>query len=208
MIAMPTVFVIDDDVSVREGLTNLLESADLRVCAFETADAFLTAETASGPACLLLDVRLQEASGFDVQQALAARGQKIPIIFMTGFGTIPMSVRAIKAGAVEFLTKPLDAEQMLAAVCAALGDAAIHHRDGQQEADWQRRHASLTPREQEVMALAIGGLMNKQVAAELGTSEITAKVHKRRVMEKMGARSLADLVRMAEKLNIEAQKNR
>lgn len=203
-----TVFIIDDDAAVRGGLMNLLESADLQVTTFETAEEFLAAEPAVGAACLLLDVRLKETSGFDVQRALAERKQKIPIIFMTGFGTIPMSVRAIKAGAVEFLTKPIDADELLPAVRAALGQAEVRLRDGQQEADLYRRHALLTPREQEVLALAIGGLMNKQVAAELGTSEITAKVHKRRVMEKMGARSLADLVRMAEKLNIVAVRTR
>jgi FixJ family two-component response regulator len=196
------VYIVDDDESVREGLTNLLESADLAALAYASAHDFLAAAAPEGAACLLLDVHLQEASGFDVQQAMAVQGRKMPIIFMTGFGTIPMSVRALKAGAVEFLTKPIDADEMLQAVLAALGDAQIHLRDGQQEADWQRRHASLTPREQQVMVLVIGGLMNKQVAAELGISDITAKVHKRRVMEKMRARSLADLVRMAEKLRI------
>lgn len=202
------VYIVDDDVSVREGLVNLLESADLNAQAYESAQDFLAADVRVSIACLLLDVRLQEMGGFELQLALAERRQRIPIIFMTGFGTIPMSVRAMKAGASEFLTKPIDGDAVLQAVHSALAESHARLHDSDQDAQWQHRYDSLTPREREVLALVIGGLMNKQVAAELGTSDITAKVHKRRVMEKMGARSLADLVRMASKLNIAAARTR
>lgn len=206
--AEATVYIVDDDVLVREGLLNLFESVELNAQAYESARDFLAVYVRDSIACLLLDVRLQEMGGFELQQALAERKHKIPIIFMTGFGTIPMSVRAIKAGASEFLTKPIDGDAMLLAVHSALAESHACLQDSDQDAQWQHRYDSLTPREREVLALVIGGLMNKQVAAELGTSDVTAKVHKRRVMEKMGARSLADLVRMASKLNIEAARTR
>jgi FixJ family two-component response regulator len=200
--------IVDDDPSVRMALADLLESADFSTRCFDSAGAFLEADTPSQASCVLLDMRLDEASGLDVQASMRARQCATPIIFMTGHGTIPMTVQAMKGGAVEFLTKPIAEDVLFQAVRSALAidDARLQaeSRDG----DLRVRFAALTPREREVMALAVGGLMNKQLAAELGVSEITAKVHKRHVMEKMGARSLPDLVLAAQKLGIGAAKRR
>jgi FixJ family two-component response regulator len=198
------VYIVDDDASVREGLTQLLESADFGVSTFPSAKDFLDGWTRGGPACLLLDVRLPELSGLDLQERLNSDGRNLPIIFMTGYGTIPMTVKAMRAGAVEFLTKPIDDAVLLEAVRAALERDRVALAQTERHAELRKKLSSLTPRELEVMQLAIGGLMNKQLAAALGTSEITAKVHKRRVMEKMGARTLVDLVHMAETLEIAA----
>jgi FixJ family two-component response regulator len=200
----PIVYIVDDDASVREGLTQLLESADFAVSTFPSAKDFLDGWTRGGPACLLLDVRLPELSGLDLQERLNSDGRNLPIIFMTGYGTIPMTVKAMRAGAVEFLTKPIDDAVLLEAVRAALERDRLALAQTERHAALRKKLNSLTPRELEVMQLAIGGLMNKQLAAALGTSEITAKVHKRRVMEKMGARTLVDLVHMAETLEIAA----
>lgn len=206
--ALPLVQIVDDDPSVRFALTNLLESAGFTVRCFESASEFLDAGKPHQVSCVLLDMRLEEANGLDVQQSMRVTGNEIPIIFMTGYGTIPMTVQAMKGGAVEFLTKPIVEEVLLEAVRTALAIDIARLQEESLDADLRSRFESLTPREREVMALAIGGLMNKQLAAELGTSEITAKVHKRHVMEKMGARSLADLVLAAKKLGIEAAKRR
>jgi FixJ family two-component response regulator len=204
----PLVQIVDDDPSVRLALADLLESADFTVRCFDSGQAFLDAGMPDQASCVLLDMRLKEVNGLDVQASMRARRCEVPIIFMTGYGTIPMTVQAMKGGAVEFLTKPINDEVLLQAVRNALALDAARLEAQAIDADLRLRFESLTPREREVMALAVGGLMNKQLAAELGTSEITAKVHKRHVMEKMGARSLADLVLAADKLGIEAAKRR
>lgn len=204
----PVVQIVDDDPSVRFALTELLESADFTTRSFSSAPAFLAADRPRTPSCVLLDMRLEEASGLDVQTAMRERRYAIPIIFMTGHGTIPMTVQAMKGGAVEFLTKPIAEDVLLEAVQTALAIDAARIDAESQTFDLRSRFDGLTPREREVMALAVGGLMNKQLAAELGVSEITAKVHKRHVMEKMGARSLPDLVLAAERLGIGAAKRR
>jgi FixJ family two-component response regulator len=198
----PVVFIVDDDPSLREALTDLFQSTGLAVKAFASADDFLKDPAPCGSACLLLDVRLPRASGFDVQRELAEREINIPIIFITGHGTIPMSVRAMKAGAVEFLTKPFVEEDLLEAVRSALSRDESALRSRSELAELKRRYASLTPREREVMIRVAAGQLNKQVAFELGRSEITVKVHRRHIMEKMQARTLADLVRFVEKLAI------
>jgi FixJ family two-component response regulator len=199
-----SVCIVDDDVSVRDGLSRLLESAGYNTVTYATARAFLEAPQPAGPACLLLDVRLPDLDGLQLQERLAELSRRPPVIFMTGHGTIPMSVRAIKSGAVEFLTKPIDSEVLLATVSDALSIDRDRLVDQQEEGSLQQRLASLTPRENEVLQRVIAGPMIKQLAAALGTSEVTAKVHKRRVMEKMGARTLVELIHMAERLGIEA----
>lgn len=202
------VYVVDDDESVTTALTNLLSSQNYDVAAFSSPDAFLAHPFYPSPCCLIVDINMPGTDGFGVASALMERGYSIPTIFLTGFGTIPVTVRAMKAGAFEFLTKPVDPERLLQAVEEALGISEDGMASSQQKLELTARHHSLTPREGEVMLLAIGGLQNKQIAAEMGISEITAKVHKRRVMEKMQVRSLSDLVRAAERLNIEKTRGR
>lgn len=202
----PMVFVVDDDESLRGALKSLFQSVGLQVEAFATTLEFLEHPRPEVPSCLVLDVRLPGTSGLDFQAELTDADVSIPIIFMTGHGDIPMSVRAMKAGAVEFLTKPFRDQEMLDAVQAAL----------KQDTEWRQGQSAnskvltdfetLTPREKEVMTLVTAGLMNKQVAGELGISEITAKMHRGNVTKKMGARSLADLVRMAEVLGLHRPK--
>lgn len=202
------IFIVDDDAEIRAALTGQLNSADYEATSFASPEDFLDAPIPEVPACVLVDVHMKGMSGFDLQAALAVRGRVLPVIFMTAFGTIPMTVRAMKAGALEFLTKPINEDELLSAIEVALARDSEQIRAGADTADANRRYATLTPREKEAFALAIGGLMNKQMAAELGISEVTAKVHKRQVMEKMGARSLPDLVLLAEQLDIVAAKKR
>ena len=194
----PAVFVVDDDVSVRESLKNLLRSIGLKVETFSSAQDFLSSES-SGPGCLVLDVRLPGLSGLDLQRHLVETKREIPIVFITGHGDIPMSVRAIKAGAIEFLTKPFRDQDLLDAVRQAIDrDQQTRIREDEL-AELRERYASLTTREHEVMQYVIRGRLNKQIASEMGITEPTVKLHRGRVMHKMGAGTLADLIRMAQK---------
>ncbi|MBS0560870.1 MAG: response regulator transcription factor [Proteobacteria bacterium] len=201
--AGPVVYVVDDDISVRESLEGLIREAGWRPTTFASAGSFLSHQHTAGPSCLILDVSLPDQSGLDLQRRIAVERANMPIIFITGYGDIPMSVRAIKAGAVEFLTKPFDDEALLDAIRGALKHSA-NSLDAAADAQVLKdRYVALSRREREVMALVVAGLLNKQVGGELGISEITVKAHRGRVMQKMKARSLADLVTMAAKLGIE-----
>jgi FixJ family two-component response regulator len=196
------VFVVDDDASMRESLRNLIRSVGLRVELFASAQEFLRSKRPDLPSCLVLDVRLPGLSGLDLQKRTTDAGMEIPIIFITGHGDVPMSVHAIKAGAVEFLTKPFRDQDLLDAIQQAL-ERDRKARDQRAAVEkLRRRFASLTPREREVMKRVVAGLLNKQIGAELGTSETTVKIHRHQVMEKMGAGSLPELVRMADRLKI------
>jgi RNA polymerase sigma factor (sigma-70 family) len=200
MTAASIVFVVDDDPSVRSSLKFLLSTVGLQVESFDSADAFLHKKPPDAPSCLVLDVRLPGLSGLDFQRELAARNASIPIIFLTGHGDIPMSVRAMKAGAVEFLTKPFRDQDLLDAVRIALERDRARREQDKEVMILQRRFDSLTSREQEVISLVASGMLNKQIADQLGTAESTVKVQRSRAIEKMHAESLVDLIRMIEKL--------
>jgi FixJ family two-component response regulator len=201
------VFVVDDDASVREALERLIRSAGLRVEAFASAEEFLNRPRADAPSCLVLDVRLPDLSGLDLQRRMVEANNEIPIVFITGHGDVPTTVRAMKAGAVEVLTKPLVEGDVLESIRHAIARDRVARDQRAETAELRARYASLTPREQEVMEWVVSGLLNKQIAGELGISEETVKVHRGHVMRKMTADSLAELVRMSERLGIPDRRN-
>jgi FixJ family two-component response regulator len=202
----PIVFVIDDDRMIREGLQSLINSVGLRVAAFASAQDFLAAQRPDAPACLVLDVRMPGLSGLDLQQKLTQGAIMVPIIFLTGHGDIPMSVRAMKEGAHEFLTKPVRGQDLLDAIQKAIASDRELRRERQEWNQIRARFDALTPREKEVLDLVVAGLLNKQIADRLGMSELTVKTHRAHLMEKTQAESLAHLVRMSEKLKNASRK--
>lgn len=204
----PMVFVVDDDDAVRASILNLLAAEGFEARGFAAGTAFIGAARPDTAACLVCDMKMPELGGLEVAAEMARQGSDMPIIFMTGFGSIPMTVQAMKAGAIEFLTKPVAPEELLRAVRDGLRTDEANLAARRETAQLRQRLSSLTPRERETMELVIGGLLNKQVADALGVSEIMAKTHKRKVMDKMGARSLPDLVRYAERLQIARARSR
>ena len=199
-----TVFLVDDDPSVLKSLRRLLVAAGLNVAAFDSPQEFLARHDADTAGCLVLDIAMPGLNGLELQQALAARGDVLPIIFLTGHGDIPMSVQAMKRGAVDFLTKPVDDNDLLAAIRNAFAKDLMLRSARAEVAEIERRLATLTPREREVLAHIVSGRLNKQVAGDLGTVEKTIKVHRARVMEKMQVRSIAELVRLAERVGLKS----
>jgi FixJ family two-component response regulator len=203
---VPTVFIVDDDAGVRASIQDLVESVNLRAESFATAQGFLSGERRDGPSCLVLDVRLPDTSGLDLQEELSRAGVRIPIIFITGHADIPMTVKAMKSGAVEFLTKPFRQQDLLDVIHRALKRDREVREKRRQLAELQKRYSTLSARECEVMSLVVSGLLNKQIAAKLGASETTVKIHRGRVMQKMQAESLPHLVRMADRLKSPAHR--
>jgi len=201
---IPTVFIIDDDRGMRAAIQDLVESVGLRAESFASGEEFIRRQRAANPSCLVLDVRLPQLSGLDFQRHLAESGVQIPIIFITAHGDIPMSVKALKSGAVEFLTKPFRDQDLLDAVQQAIERDKVTRQEQTQVEDLKTRHQALTAREREVMALVVTGMLNKQIAFELGASEATVKIHRGQVMRKMQAQSVVELVRMADKLKLQS----
>ena len=204
--AVPTVFIIDDDGGMRQAIQDLVESVGLRAECFASGEEFLRTRHTGRPSCLVLDVRLPEMSGLDFQHRLAETGTDVPIIFITAHGDIPMSVRALKSGAVEFLTKPFRHQDLLDAVQQALQRDRDAHEQQVAIHDVEERYQALTPREQEVFTLVVSGMLNKQIASEIGASEATVKIHRGNMMRKMRAGSVVELVRMADKLKLPPRK--
>jgi FixJ family two-component response regulator len=203
----PVVFVVDDDPSMRDSLQDLLQSVGMEARVFRSTQEFLRAERPDAPGCLVLDVRLPGQSGLDFQRTLATSGIELPIVFISGHGDIPMTVRAMKAGAVEFLAKPFRDQDLLDAIQGGIERDRARRGDAALVAQLRERFASLTEREREIMALVVAGRQNKQIAAELGVSEVTVKAHRGQIVRKMRARSLPELVRMADRLGVPAPKS-
>ncbi len=204
--AVPTVFIVDDDRGMRQAIQDLVESVGLRAEAFATGQDFLRKQLTDGPSCLVLDVRLPQMSGLDFQRQLAEAGVRIPIIFITAHGDIPMSVQALKSGAVEFLTKPFRDQDLLDAIQLALQRDSAVRKQQTEIHELKQRYQSLTAREREVMTLVVSGMLNKQIAYEIGASEATVKIHRGHVMQKMQAGSVVELLRMADKLQLSPRK--